>query len=341
MNKLTLTGKITAVPAFLAALAVIAAACSGGGGDGGDSDAITEVSPVIVNSELAVGENRFMIGLLSSENEEIVGAAVAFRFFKLDGDQQELREEAQATAITLEKTYTHTHEDGTVETHEAGESGVYVAAVRFDEPGQWGVEVTVTVGDVTYDPATAGFEVLEESASVAMGAPAPLSDTLTLDDVEDVVEIDTSNPPIPEMHTMTIAEAVTSGRPSVIIFATPAFCLSRICGPTKDVVDDLFEQYKDEVNFVHVEPYFLELAREGKALCSIPVFNLQGARERWGGAECPVLTDDELPPPDQSWNLTSEPWVFLVDSEGNIAAKFEAVVTMDELKAALEPLLPD
>jgi glutathione peroxidase-family protein len=143
------------------------------------------------------------------------------------------------------------------------------------------------------------------------------------------------------MHTMTIAEAVTSGRPSVIIFATPAFCLSRICGPTKDVVDDLFEQYKDEVNFVHVEPYFLELAREGKALCSIPVFNLQGARERWGGAECPVLTDDELPPPDQSWNLTSEPWVFLVDSEGNIAAKFEAVVTMDELKAALEPLLPD
>ncbi len=37
--------------------------------------------------------------------------------------------------------------------------------------------------------------------------------------------------------------------------------------------------------------------------------------------------------------LTSEPWVFLVDSQGNIAAKFEAVVTMDELKAALDPLL--
>ena len=320
MNKLTLTGKATAALVFLAALAVIAAACSSGGGDGSPSTSTPEttttlgVSPVIVNSELVVGENRFMIGLLSSENEEIVGAAVAFRFFKLDGDQKELREEAQATPIALEKTYTHTHEDGTVETHEAGESGVYVAAVRFDEPGQWGVEVTAAVGDMTYDPAPAGFVVLEESASVAMGAPAPLSETLTLDDVEDVAEIDTSNPPIPEMHTMTIAEAVTSGRPSVIVFATPAFCLSRICGPTKDVVDELFEQYKSEVNFVHVEPYELDRARSGEGLFPIPATT--------------------------EWGLQSEPWVFLVDSEGFIAAKFEAVVTMDELKAALEPLLP-
>jgi hypothetical protein len=318
VSTLPFTGRITAVPAFLAALAVIAAACSGGGGDGRPSAATpaatSEVSPVIVNSELAVGENRFMVGLLSSENEEIVGAAVSFRFFKLDGDQQELREDAQATPITLEKTYTHTHEDGTVETHEAGESGVYVAAVRFDEPGQWGVEVTTTVGDVTYDPSAIGFVVLEESASVAMGAPAPLSETLTLDDVEDVAEIDTSNPPIPEMHTMTIAEAVTSGRPSVIVFATPAFCLSRICGPTKDVVDDLFKQYKGEVNFVHVEPYELDRARSGEGLFPIPA--------------------------TIEWGLQSEPWVFLVDSEGTIAAKFEAVVTMDELMDALQLLLP-
>ncbi len=175
--------------------------------------------------------------------------------------------------------------------------------------------MTATIADVTYDPSAIGFLVLEESASVALGAPAPLSETLTLDDVEDVVEIDTSNPPIPEMHSMTIAEAVTSGRPSVIIFASPAFCLSRICGPTKDVVDDLFKQYTDDVNFVHVEPYELDKARSGQGLFPVPATT--------------------------EWGLQSEPWVFLVDSAGNIAAKFEAVVTMDELKAALEPLLPE
>ncbi len=194
MSTLHFTGKTTAVLAFLAALALIAAACTGGGGDGSPSASTPEttdttsleVSPVIVNSELVVGENRFMIGIISQENEEIVGAAVAFRFFKLDGDQRELREEAQATPIALERSYTHTHEDGTVETHGAGESGVYVAAVQFDEAGEWGVEVTATAGDVIYDAAGVGFEVLEESASVAVGAPAPPSETLTLDDVQDV-----------------------------------------------------------------------------------------------------------------------------------------------------------
>ncbi len=277
MSALPFRAKITAALVALAAPAVIAAACTGGGDDAG------AVSPIIVNSELAVGQNRLMIGILSEENEEITGAEVALRFFKLDGDRRELREEAQATPIAIEKTYTHTHEDGTVETHGAGESGVYIANVQFDEAGAWGVEVTTTVGGRTYDAISLGFSVLDQSSTIPVGAPAPRSETLTLDDVADVVEIDTSDPPIPEMHAMTIAEAVTSGRPSVIVFATPAFCLSRICGPTKDVVDELFELYNDKVNVVHVEPYFLELAREGKGLCSVPVFNLQAAREQWGG----------------------------------------------------------
>ena len=254
-----------------------------------------------------------MIGILSEENEEITDAAVAFRFFKLEDGQQDPRGEAAATPLTLTKTYTHTHEDGTLETHEAGESGVYVANVQFDEAGEWGVEVTATVGDKVYDPIGLGFSVLENSASPALGAPAPRSETLTLDDVDDVAEIDTSDPPIPEMHTLTIAEAVTSGKPSVIVFATPAFCLSRICGPTKDVVDELFEGYGEELNFVHVEPYELDRARSGEGLFPVP------ATEQWG--------------------LRSEPWVFIVDKEGDIAAKFEAVVTYEELEQALTALL--
>ncbi len=39
------------------------------------------------------------------------------------------------------------------------------------------------------------------------------------------------------------------------------------------------------------------------------------------------------------WSLRSEPWVFLVDRAGNVAARFEAVVTMDELTGAFTPLL--
>lgn len=338
MSTQPFTGKLGATLISLAALAVIAAACKSDGGGDGDSDAAT-VTPVIVSSELALGENRFMIGLLSGENEQITDAEITYRFFKLEGEEGVLRMEAQATPVVLQKSYTHTHEDGTVETHEAGESGVYVATVQFDEGGLWGAEVTAIVGDTKYDPMGLQFTVLEESSSVAIGAPAPRSVQTILSDVDDIKEIDTSDPPNPGTHAITIAEAVTSGKPTVIVFATPAFCVFQICGPVNDIVAQLFQKYGAQANFIHVEPYFLKEARENVGLCLVPIFNLQAAREKSGGPDCPALTEDELPPPDQSWNLESEPWVFLVDGEGNVAAKFEAFVSEDELEQALTPLL--
>jgi len=307
MRTLSLAARFTVTAAVLAALAILAIAC------GGDGAKVTEVTAVVSNSELVVGENRFVVGLLDQDTEAITGAKVAFRFFKLDGDQETPKGEAEATALTVERSYTHTHADGKVEKHSAGETGVYVAHPTFDEAGSWGVEVTATIDGKKFDPVGAAFTVLQEGRSVAVGAPAPQSDTLTLDDVTDITDIDTSDPPIPEMHTMTIAQAVTSGKPSVIVFATPAFCLSRICGPTKEVVDELFLLYKEQVNFVHVEPYDVEKARNGEGLFPI------NATEQWG--------------------LQSEPWVFLVDRDGIVAAKFEGVVTLDELKADLDPLL--
>ena len=62
------------------------------------------------------------------------------------------------------------------------------------------------------------------------------------------------------------------------------------------------------------EPYDLAKARAGQGLEPLP----------WIVSE---------------WGLTSEPWVFLVDKQGNIAGKFEGIVTADELDAAVTPLL--
>ena len=309
MRTLSLAARLATTAAVLAALALLAVAC--GGGDGGK--AVEKVTAVVANKEVVAGENRFVVGLFDQDTEPITGAEVAFRFFKLDGEQETPKGEAEATAVTVQRSYTHTHADGTVEKHSAGETGVYVAHPTFDEAGSWGVEVTAAIKGKKFDPVGAAFTVLQEGKSVAVGAQAPRSETPTLYDVADITDIDTSDKPIPEMHAMTIAEAVTSGRPSVIVFATPAFCLSRVCGPTKEIVDDLFQQYKDQANFVHVEPYDLEKARSGEGL-----FPVKAAEE---------------------WGLQSEPWVFVVDAKGVVTAKFEGVVSMDELKAVLDPLI--
>ncbi|MEX0682406.1 MAG: hypothetical protein WD904_09855 [Dehalococcoidia bacterium] len=40
------------------------------------------------------------------------------------------------------------------------------------------------------------------------------------------------------------------------------------------------------------------------------------------------------------WRLQSEPWVFIVDADGTIAAKLDGLVTLEEMEAALDDASP-
>jgi hypothetical protein len=98
--------------------------------------------PVIVSSDLAVGENRFVAGLLDNDGEPVTGGQLHFRFycFTDSGDHID-KTETDAQALSITRSVTHTHDDGTVEAHEAGELGVHVATIGFDADGKWGVDV--------------------------------------------------------------------------------------------------------------------------------------------------------------------------------------------------------
>jgi hypothetical protein len=95
--------------------------------------------------------------------------------------------------------------------------------------------------------------VLEVSHTPALGAPAPHSHNLIASDLPDLHHIDTSDPPDPRLHQVRIAEAIAQGRPRVIVFATPKFCTSRVCGPVVDVVRLLLPAYGHRVVFTHQE----------------------------------------------------------------------------------------
>jgi hypothetical protein len=41
----------------------------------------------------------------------------------------------------------------------------------------------------------------------------------------------------------------------------------------------------------------------------------------------------------EEWRLDTEPWVFVVDRKGIIRAKFEGLVTVRELEAALQQVI--
>ena len=75
----------------------------------------------------------------------------------------------------------------------------------------------------------------------------------------------------------------------------------------------LYEKYKDRAIFIHVEPYELDKALSGEALVPIAIMG--------------------------EWGLQTEPWIFVVDAEGKVAAKFEAFVMVDEIETALQEAL--
>lgn len=181
-------------------------------------------------------------------------------------------------------------------------SGVYRATVEFTRPGIWMVRVTPEGGRPLEEFPVM---VLPEPLTPGVGAPAPRSDTPTAADAP-LEEISSDHHPDPRFYQMSVAEAVTSGRPSVIVFATPAFCTTAVCGPTLDMVKEMADEYPD-VNFVHVEVY----------------------------ANLADPDNLELVPAVLEWGLPTEPWVFVVDADGNVSARFEGVVDAEEIAEAL------
>ena len=303
----------------LLALFVLTAAAACGGSSGQKElfpEVITlgegDISPQITNSTLAVGENRFSLGLLDEDISPVLGAQVHLRFFDLNGEEPVMRSETDTRFVPVELSFID--EQSGKERRIVGSNGIYVAQVSFDRAGRWGVEVGATLAGEKLKPVPFRFNVLEKTAEPAAGDPAPPSRQVTLAGVADVSEIDSSYPPRPHMHDVTVADALAGGKPLVIAFATPAFCESRTCGPVMEtVMDPLYEKYKNEAVFIHIEPYQLKELREGSG-------------------QIPVAATAE-------WGIHSEPWVFVVGRDGKVAAKFEGIVAQDEVETALKAAL--
>ena len=67
-------------------------------------------------------------------------------------------------------------------------------------------------------------------------------------------KIETRVPP-DTMHDVDLADALDRHRPIVLLFATPALCQSRICGPVTDVTEQVKSEFDDDADFIHMEIY--------------------------------------------------------------------------------------
>ena len=261
-----------------------------------------EFNVAVLASDLGVGRERIAFGVGRRDGPPLKAESATVRTYYLppNTENKELRE-----------TLTAKFEEWPFLT------GVFVFYPQFDVAGWWEIEAEFTTPDGLNVTATRSLSVKETSATPAVGDPAPASITPVADQVSDISQITTAQPPIPALYSISVHDALAEGKPLVVGFSTPRYCSTGTCGPQVEQLAELQQSYGDRANVIHVEVY------------KDPHLFEDGQRP----------TIDDAVDAIREWNLPTEPWTFVVDSDGIVRAKFEAFTPASAIEDALLKVL--
>ncbi len=194
-----------------------------------------------------------------------------------------------------------------------GVRGFHVTSIDFTHAGRWNLILRVPAGD-GFTELGIVLDVPEATSAPSVGASAPASESRTLTDVANIVDLSTGETPDPGLYLVSIADAVAADKPFVVVFASPGFCTNAFCGPQAEVLSEVRQIYGDAANYVHVDLYE----------------NPEQVRLGEEPIETPIL---------EEWGLHTDEWTFVVDADGVVTARFEAFAPLAEVEAALGGLL--
>lgn len=273
----------------------------------------SELVALLGATDFVIGENRIPFAIYTQEQKFVPNATVEAQFFKILGSKLVPKFTRAAVYRQVEASKDHVHSSEKKHSHTV-EHGIYTLdQVLLDESGFWAVQLDVTYGGTeSVDQTTMNLEVRASTLAIGVGELAPPSENPVGLDTSALGEISTMVTPVLEFYDSTIAGELEQNNPFVVAFASPAFCVSRMCGPVMDIVAAVHKNYDGPVRFIHIEPYKLATARETGRL--------------------------ELTTTAEEWRLPTEPWVFLVGSDGTIKARLEGLFSEEELENLLELL---
>jgi hypothetical protein len=182
---------------------------------------------------------------------------------------------------------------------------VYVSNIDFPSNGEWRIAALVKEDGELRGTLVSSALVGKVSGVPRVGEEAPLIHTPTPADVGgDLSKITTRIPPDTQ-NEVDYAD-VLGKEPIVLLFATPQFCESRVCGPVVDVAEQVKETYGDKAAFVHME-----------------IFNDNDPSK-------------DVRPQVREFGLPSEPWVFVIDRNGVVRTAIEGAFGVDRLTRAVK-----
>jgi hypothetical protein len=107
------------------------------------------------------------------------------------------------------------------------------------------------------------------------------------------------------MHSDDFAD-VLGRKPIVLLFATPALCQSRVCGPVTDIAEQVKQEFGDRVAFIHQEVYNNNQINHGPR------------------------------PQLRAFHLQTEPWAYVIDRSGKVSSVLQGPYSVQDLEAAVQ-----
>ena len=139
----------------------------------------------------------------------------------------------------------------------------------------------------------------------------------------------------PVFESMSPAEALTNGKPSLFFFQPYELCQTRYCRQRATIADELQAHYQDEVNFVYVTAYAIPVDNDMETQTPLLYDN-------WDLYPVPPISDWLPRPSITEFGLgLAGPVAVLVDSDGHLVYQGDEFVTIDELEPDLQVLLGD
>lgn len=259
-------------------------------------DEASGVTAILGTPDLAVGTFRVAVSL-NDRTGLIRFPAVAF--------------ESRAPGVGASAAPTQRAE-GRFHAFPDGIRGLYATEFTFDRAGTWTVTAAVPRPDGTIARVAMPVPVAERASAPVIGASAPKSRNRTAEDVASLAELTTGSAPDPALYRHRIADSIAAHRPLVVIFASPAFCTTPLCGPQVEEASALARKYGDRVDFVHVDLFQHPQSING---------DLRGAERS------PLLKE---------WGIRTDEWTFVIDTDGRVSARYEAFVPTAELETAVQ-----
>jgi hypothetical protein len=188
--------------------------------------------------------------------------------------------------------------------------------VPLRETGEWQVRVSAEIDGEPLAGETV-LQVLPDEGTPALGAVVPGGATPTIRDAHSLMHHISSDPePLTAFYTWSLDEALQQHQPTAFVLDSYAFRPNAACGGALGILHEVFIDYPG-LAIVHAEPWHMTPGSDGMLELDPP-----------GGPA--VLTDYT-----EAWGVREPPWVFVIDRDGRLQAKFTGVVGSDELRAAL------